>query len=73
MTGLVCKYFQIFLYYPFSFFALYLYITVIIPARSRLFRNEYWFFIGTYIQKSSVGNILGNAIKKWSEGGKDEK
>nr|YP_010376735.1 hypothetical protein Ycf94 [Adiantum malesianum]UPV69500.1 hypothetical protein Ycf94 [Adiantum malesianum] len=67
--GLVCRYFQIFLYYPSSFFALYLYVVIVIPLRSRLFRNDYWFFIGTYLRRSNVGNIFGDAIKRWKGGG----
>nr|YP_009478175.1 hypothetical protein [Adiantum shastense]AVP32750.1 hypothetical protein [Adiantum shastense] len=71
--GLVCRYFQMFLYYPSFFLLLYLYVVFVIPSRSIMFRKDYWFYIKTYFGRADVGEIFRNAMNKWDGGGGNER
>lgn len=61
--------FQMFLYYPSLLLILYIYAVFIIPLRSRVFRNEYWFSIKDYFDRSDVRRFF---TKRWGKGRKHE-
>lgn len=61
--------FQMFLYYPSLLLILYIYAIFIIPLRSRVFKNEYWFSIKDSFERSDVRRFF---TKRWGKGRKHE-